>query len=199
MKFKIDQDRTFVTSDCHVNHVNILQYCRGAFASTVEDMNDMLTQRWNDTVSPTDDVIILGDIVMGKRSESLEIVKTWHGNKFLVPGNHDNVHPMFAAKKNFQMMVEMYQAAGIVILPPVIQIVCDDITFDACHFPFDGDHTGEVRFQEWRPKDSGNWLLHGHVHGTGSAVGDRQIDVGVDAHNMTPVSMTDIVRLASLA
>ena len=44
-----------------------------------------------------------------------------------------------------------------------------------------GDHAREDRFDAWRLKDTGQWLLHGHTHDRGQRVHGRQIHVGLDA------------------
>lgn len=48
------------------------------------------------------------------------------------------------------------------------------------HFPYEGDHDGrEDRYQQWRLRDEGAWLINGHVHGAWT-LRNRQINVGVD-------------------
>jgi calcineurin-like phosphoesterase family protein len=60
------------------------------------------------------------------------------------------------------------------------------------HLPYTGDHhDSEERYREYRPKDNGLWLLHGHVHTTWKFK-DRMINVGVDQWDFTPVSLDQI-------
>ena len=47
---------------------------------------------------------------------------------------------------------------------------------------------------QWRPDDTGGWLLHGHIHENWRQR-DRQINVGVDAWDFTPVSEEQIAAL----
>lgn len=54
-----------------------------------------------------------------------------------------------------------------------------------------GDHADrEDRYVEWRLPDTGNWLIHGHVHDEWFTNG-RQINVGVD-QSFTPFTQTEI-------
>jgi calcineurin-like phosphoesterase family protein len=47
------------------------------------------------------------------------------------------------------------------------------------------------------PKDTGLWLLHGHVHNFWPKIQRelRQINVGVDCWNFTPISVNQIVSI----
>ena len=50
----------------------------------------------------------------------------------------------------------------------------------ACHFPYKGDSGDVLRYAAERPTDTGEWLVHGHVHESWLQAG-RQINVGIDA------------------
>ena len=77
------------TSDHHFGHANIIRYCTRPFAD-VDEMNDAMVDRWNDVVADSDEVWIIGDLVMGALTENLSHhVSRLRGRKILVPGNHD--------------------------------------------------------------------------------------------------------------
>ena len=92
--------RTFITSDFHFNHANIIKYCRRPFAS-VEEMNRELVARYNGRVGDLDTVYVLGDITMGR---DLSLAKKLRGKKKLLLGNHD------------KLPIEAYEAAGFEVL-----------------------------------------------------------------------------------
>jgi calcineurin-like phosphoesterase family protein len=80
-------------SDTHFGHANMLNFrdeggglVRAGFAS-VEEMDELMVQRWNSIVRPNDHVYHLGDVAM--RREHLAVCKRLHGHKRLVLGNHD--------------------------------------------------------------------------------------------------------------
>ena len=56
--------KTFVIADMHFDHANIIGYEHRPFRD-VEHMNRELILRWNNTVSKTDRVFVLGDVGFG--------------------------------------------------------------------------------------------------------------------------------------
>jgi len=78
-------------SDTHFDHYNIMGYDGRPFSST-EEMNQELTKRWNERVTDSDNVYILGDFVWTKDKDyAAKIVKGLNGHKHLIIGNHDQV------------------------------------------------------------------------------------------------------------
>lgn len=65
------------------------------------------------------------------------------------------------------------------------------------YFPYATDHTTSARYLQFRLRDEGNWLLHGHTHAKEKITSRREIHVGLDAWNLRPVSLTDIVRIVA--
>ena len=55
----------FTVSDLHLGHENIIRYCRRPFAS-VEEMDSVLIQNWNEVVTENDEVIYVGDLSFGR-------------------------------------------------------------------------------------------------------------------------------------
>ena len=55
---------TFFTSDHHFGHAKIIEYCKRPFSS-VEEMNQVMIDRWNEVVGPDDHVYHLGDFAFG--------------------------------------------------------------------------------------------------------------------------------------
>lgn len=78
----------FVTSDMHFGHFNIISYCSRPFSS-VEEMNQKLIKRWNNTVSKNDKVYVLGDVGFGSAKVLKPIIQQLNGYKVLIYGNHD--------------------------------------------------------------------------------------------------------------
>lgn len=62
------------------------------------------------------------------------------------------------------------------------------------HFPYRGDHTEDERYAEYRLHDTGMWLVHGHVHDAWAQRG-RQINVGVDVRNWSPISLAELTEI----
>ena len=82
--------RTWIWSDLHLHHKNIIRYCSRPFRS-VEAMNEALLAAWKETVSEADTIICGGDIALAGalQRERLARVRAMPGRKLLVRGNHD--------------------------------------------------------------------------------------------------------------
>ena len=79
--------KVYLISDTHFNHDMIATYCHRP-----ENFTEILMKRWNETVTPNDLVIHLGDFLIGNKQRASEILKNLHGQKVLVRGNHDESH-----------------------------------------------------------------------------------------------------------
>lgn len=77
------------TSYHHLGHENIIRYCGRPFPDA-DTMDKEMVARWNDLVADGDEAWILGDLVMGGKTQGLASWVARHkGRKILVPGNHD--------------------------------------------------------------------------------------------------------------
>lgn len=128
-------NRIFVTADTHFGHKKIIEFepCRSMF-KTIEEHDEELVRRWNDTVNKHDTVWHLGDAVFG--ADNLPILGRLNGIKRLVMGNHDH-YPSTEYLKYFTHLFGVVQLRGHIL----------------SHVPV---HTQQMgRFQ-------GN--IHGHMH-----------------------------------
>lgn len=183
------------TSDLHLGHANICAYSGRPYRD-VEAMNRDLIERWNARVASDDEVIVLGDLAMGRISDTLPLVQLLQGSKMLVPGNHDRCWEGLRHKKkqSVDRWAVEYRQVGLTIRPGPIEVDLDGAVVVADHFPYHGDSQENERYPEWRPVDRGLWLLHGHVHEKWRQAG-RMINVGVDAWAGYPVAETDLIEL----
>lgn len=82
---------TWFISDTHFGHKKILEYEKEARPfSTIEEMHEVMIDRWNSVVSRKDVVYHLGDFAFGKHN--IRIAERLNGKKKLIMGNHD-VYP----------------------------------------------------------------------------------------------------------
>ena len=181
------------TADLHLGHENISAYCGRPYYSA-DAMNRDLVRLWNEVVEPDDEVVILGDLAMGRISETLPLVERLAGRKTLLPGNHDRCWPGHRRRKDDPARwLREYEAVGLQIVYALSTTVGAKAV-RASHFPYSGDSQSEDRFAEHRLVDSGAWLLHGHVHDAWRQRG-LQINVGVDAWAGRPVSEHELEAL----
>lgn len=78
----------YFISDLHFGHTNILYFDNRPF-KTIEEHDEYIVNKWNETVDIDDDVYILGDISWHNTTKTIEIFKRLNGNKHLIKGNHD--------------------------------------------------------------------------------------------------------------
>ena len=81
--------KVFIISDTHFGHASIIKYCNRPFSS-VEEMDETMIKRWNETVSNNDIIIHLGDVGLSNKEYITNIIKRLNGKKILIMGNHDN-------------------------------------------------------------------------------------------------------------
>ena len=86
--------KTFLISDTHFGHNNILSFKRNdgtplRFFASIEDHDETLISNWNSVVKKEDKVYHLGDISMCGWSKTENILNRLNGTKVLIKGNHD--------------------------------------------------------------------------------------------------------------
>ena len=199
MIFRLDSpDGVFLTSDTHFGHLNIIRYCNRPWPD-VEVMNEALVHLWNSTVPQDATVIHLGDVAMGRLSDSLQHVRRLNGRKHLIAGNHDRCY-------GNPGKVQMYLDAGFETVCDRAELHCEGREFDLIHVPFPGaeaPHEAERSEYEKRklrvPEDTGRTLLCGHVHDAWRSIrsgkGTPMFNMGSDVHGFRPVGLREVLEL----
>ena len=193
-----EQPKILYTSDDHFWHVNGVPHCpaRGERWGSVEEMNEAAVENWNRVVRPQDTVWHLGDVVMGKVEESVQIARRLNGRKLLVPGNHDR---MFSAnKKGREAAAALYESVGFEIADEQVrttihdEVTGKDVPVLSVPLPvLGGSHRARAVPSAPSQVSGGIAALHGHIHQNGTVDRARKsINVGVDvpAWNFTPVA-----------
>lgn len=175
-----------LTSDLHYDHLKVAEE-RG-FAS-VEEHHEWIADNWCSNVHPKSNVIVAGDLTLGNPARVLEFLGKLPGIKDLVSGNHDQCHACVRGSRSKQ--AQYFTAFRSVNEFTRLKAEGRDILVS--HFPYGGDHTETDRHSQYRLRDEGKWLLHGHVH-TEWKINGRQINVGLDAWG-APVAFTDLVKI----
>jgi calcineurin-like phosphoesterase family protein len=88
----------WITADLHLGHANISRYSGRPF-SDPDDMDEAIVESWNTTVGPTDRVLVLGDVALGKITDSLSVSRRLHGHKILLPATTTAVPHSTARKR----------------------------------------------------------------------------------------------------
>lgn len=178
---KTETKKTFVASDIHFNHANILTYCADR-GTTLDEMNELIIKNWNSVVGVDDDVYILGDVAMGQIIKAPALIRSLNGNKMLVRGNHDKTLSKLVktdpeASDLFVWMRDYYEVGY------KHSVTGKKHMLIMSHFPF----------RMWNGMNQGTMMLHGHLHGSPCDVPGRIKDVGIDTNNLTPYLMEDVI------
>ncbi|MCI8516293.1 MAG: phosphoesterase [Hungatella sp.] len=142
----------YYIADLHFFHgaMNGSMDCRGF--QDVDEMNRVMSERWNRKVRDNDEVVIIGDLSWGSAKQTRELLDRLRGRLYLIQGNHDR---FLTGKETdlgrFQWVKpyeELYDNRRKVIL---------------CHYPI-LFYNGQYRLdREGNPR---TYMLYGHVHDT---------------------------------
>ena len=171
--------KTYITSDLHFGHKNIMKFCpvtRARFRDDVDYMNEAMIKEWNDIVQPEDTTYILGDFAFLPAAKAVSIVKRLNGSKILIEGNHDRKllnDPVF--RSCFEEVHKYHHISH------------NGTMVTMFHYPI----------AEWDQMHRGSIHFHGHLHGNTSGLENfRALDVGMDATGWIVLEMDDAVRRA---
>jgi len=146
----------FFTSDLHLGHRKVSDI-RGH--ATTYDHDEAVMQAWS-VVRPVDEVWVLGDLAASSPTHALSLLAMVPGRLHLIAGNHDKVHPMHRdAHKHLRRYLDVFDSVASAARRRV-----EGREVLLSHFPYYRDR-GEPRHTQWRLREEGLPLLHGHTHG----------------------------------
>ena len=167
----------FYIGDMHLGHKKVIEYDGRPF-STVEEMDKVIIDNWNNKVTNNDDVYILGDFSY-KSEDPISYLKKLNGKKHLIVGNHDNKLLKNPACKKYFVEIADFKMVD----DNGNQIVL-------CHYPL----------VEWNGYYRNVLHFYGHVHNayhneTVRYARDMKnaYNVGVDVIGFAPCTFDEIV------
>lgn len=169
--------KIFFTSDLHFGHDRGFLYEPRGFSS-IKEHDEIVITRWNEVVSPEDDVYILGDLMLNDNDHGVECIKRLNGKLHIIYGNHDS-----DTRKGF------YDELGIVHEWADV-IKYKKYHFYISHYPtFTGNLEAESLHQH-------AINLYGHTHQKSNFYQDIPFmyHVGLDSHDNRPVLIDDILE-----
>ena len=167
----------YLTSDLHFCHDRQFLFKPRGFNS-VNDMNDVIVQRWNNIVKRDDDVYVLGDLMLKDNETGCKLVESLNGKLHIVYGNHDTDN-----------RIVLYSGlSNVVEAAHAIRLRWNGYSFFLTHYPC---LCGSLE------KDAKHNIINlfGHTHSKELFYEDRpyMYNVAVDAHNCTPVSIVKVL------
>lgn len=186
----------YFTSDLHLFHDRVIEYSNRPF-TTVAEMHETLIARWNATVPSYGVVYVLGDVGTSNIEKLRSILNRLHGSLILISGNHDaSNHAMF--KAGFSCV--LYSATLFIANKRVELNHCpprgifrEDTTGMRGSDGTENWHGEKRHLRFSRDYSEDAFWLHGHTHKKPKErVLGKMFDVGVDANNFTPVSISQI-------
>lgn len=172
-------ENSFVISDWHFGHYNILKFAdrngkkfRGELFDDVDDMNQIMIRNHNRVVGPNDHVLFIGDVFFGDQYRAADCLAQLNGKFDLILGNHDD--PKSAILQKYFRSIKLihyFKELGVVF----------------SHMP--------LHPQQLAEKPGIRWNVHGHIHQNDSPPGPY-INVSVEKLNYTPVRIKDLILAA---
>ncbi len=153
--------KTFFSSDLHLGHENIINYCNRPFADQ-RSMNTHILSNFNSVVGEQDQLWLLGDIAFTKDTCEDFLCKLKCNNINIIWGNHDHQQIRSVIKKHPKVKFHAYaHVLGI-----------NGYKLMLCHYPM----------LAW----TGDYHLFGHWHCRGVHPALNAFDVGVDGNGFMP-------------
>ncbi len=158
---------TFIISDTHFGHNNIVKYC-----DRPENHDEIMFDKWLGAVSIDDTVLHLGDLTF--KNKDFMNIGILPGKKFLIKGNHDHKKDSF------------YNDLGFTIVEDGISFQQGPRKIIFSHYPV------KDRERYWDINIHGH--IHNNGYVTLEDNGRRFINVSVEVMDYTPTKLRDILK-----
>jgi calcineurin-like phosphoesterase family protein len=165
----------FFTSDTHFDDTYAIKYFSRPFKS-VDEMNDVMVEKWNSVVAENDIVYHLGDFTLDDIHHFTKWVNQLNGNIKILPGSHDDL-----------WLKDFVDSQKVEVIPPLVSLEFPEImagksqVIVLCHYSM----------QVWDRSNQGSWHLFGHSHGKLKGIG-LSFDVGMDCTDFRPLSLEEV-------
>jgi calcineurin-like phosphoesterase family protein len=163
-------------------------------------MNNQLIKNWNSVVQPNDTIYVVGDFSFSGIEKQRNILSQLQGIKHLVRGNHDfeKMHKYidmgFTAVHDFTIIEDLFVCHYPLYNEQQLQENAINRTHDGSKYLIEKffRHYHES-FKYAQQMHNVKYIAHGHIHCNHFVDSDiKHINVGVDVHNYTPISLEQI-------
>lgn len=183
----------YFTADTHFGHANVIKYDKRPFKD-VNEMDKQLIARWNTMVNHNDTIYHLGDWTLGDFTKFSNTFKETQGKVYIIIGGHDwrwwsqvgTDLPKNKSGNRPQFFIPNVSMASVTIQHSYLHT-------DKGYLPIVLNH---YSMRSWDRSHYGSWHLYGHHHGRLPGYG-KSMDVGVDAWDYYPVSLSQVAEYMS--
>lgn len=156
----------------------------------LETKNEAMISRWNERVSPSDHVYIVGDMFSCSKEKAQEILKRLRGAKHFIIGNHDRAWLKDIAASRKYSVIECCDYK---------KVIDNGRKVILSHYP--------IAF--WEAQHEGSFHIYGHLHASrehdaftrfgtqmveeGFVPEFRAFNVGAMLHGYAPVSLDELI------
>lgn len=163
----------FITSDTHFFHDKDFIWGTRGFNS-VDEMNEVIVEKWNSIVKPEDFIYHLGDVGLGSDVQKIiEIIKRLNGHIYLAYGNHDTGARLYSYAEA-RLFDDIQMGYRFPLGKKMLWL---------SHFPMNVANEPPVL----------DYSVHGHLHQSYAQENSPfHYNVVVDAHDCTPVPLEEI-------
>ena len=173
----MNPDKTFLVSDLHMCHENILRFDdnRSHFKN-IEAHDEFIIESWNRTVkNETDTVIVAGDLFYRAKAEQMEdILIRLNGKIRLVRGNHDKKH-MNILEKYCSIERDIWEIPTNKIWNGIPSIVIS-------HYPL----------ASWNKKFHGSISAYGHVHHPNFSMNNKSWNIAIHLNDFKILTLNEV-------
>ena len=168
--YEEDGGATWIWSDLHLHHANIIRYCARPFRDR-DEMDEALLGAWQKEIAEGDTVINVGDVALARAldAERMTRLRGMPGRKLLVRGNHDFDKSGRASATGSD---EAWMTLLIRGTPPLV----------LTHMPLEVVPAGAVN-------------VHGHTHNNTPLRAGPYVNVCVEHTRYRPLRLDDVRRL----
>ena len=168
----------YFTSDLHFCHSKSFIYEPRGFSSVYE-MNNTIVKNFNEVISWTDDLYILGDLMLNDNEGGMKLIRKLPGNIHIIFGNHDTKNRIELYKSEPRITIEGYATI----------LKYKKYSFYLSHYP-----TITTNFDIDKPLRTRLLAISGHTHSKNKFEPCGSYNVAIDAHNNMPVSIDEIIK-----
>ena len=173
--------KIWITSDLHLGHQKNFLWSPRGFQS-IKEHDETIIENWEDLVGWTDDVYILGDLMLNDNENGIKIIKNLPGNLHIILGNHDT-----------DARIELYRSCwNVKEVTYAKPLKYNGYHFFLTHYP---TLTSNLDDDKSLKKRTINLCGHSHVLDP-FADWDKGIiyHVELDAHQNKPILIDDIIE-----